>query len=131
MQESSTVCCRRRRPVRAARHRRRALDVRRVPVQRGTQALPLERVAAGDERRCVSRGRCSRLALMVASTNAMPAAHDAAERVTAYSSLPLQGPSRPQSVAIVNGIRLALEEAGGRAGAFRVRYVSLDESTAV
>jgi len=68
---------------------------------------------------------------MVASTNAMPAAHDAAERVTAYSSLPLQGPSRPQSVAIVNGIRLALEEAGGRAGAFRVRYVSLDDSTAV
>jgi branched-chain amino acid transport system substrate-binding protein len=71
------------------------------------------------------------VALTVASTSARAAGHGAAERVTVYSSLPLQGPSRPQSVAIVKGVRLALEESGARAGAFRVRYVSLDDSTAV
>ena len=62
-------------------------------------------------------------ALMVASPNAMPGGPGAADRVTVYSSLPLQGPSRPQSVAIVKGVRLALEEAGGRVGSLGVRYV--------
>jgi branched-chain amino acid transport system substrate-binding protein len=51
-------------------------------------------------------------------------------RLTVYSSLPLQGQSRPQSVAIVNGARLALEQRGYHAGGYRVRYVSLDDSTA-
>ena len=57
---------------------------------------------------------------------------DASERkqLTVYSSLPLQGASRPQTVAMVNGIELALEQAGGRAGDFDIRYESLDGSTA-
>jgi branched-chain amino acid transport system substrate-binding protein len=59
-----------------------------------------------------------------------PRAQPAAERVTVYSSLPLQGAARPLTTAVVNGIRLALAEAGGRAGPFRVRHVSLDDSTA-
>jgi branched-chain amino acid transport system substrate-binding protein len=46
-----------------------------------------------------------------------------------YSSLPLQGASRTQATAAVNGMRLALKEAGGRAGPFDVRYTSLDDST--
>jgi branched-chain amino acid transport system substrate-binding protein len=50
--------------------------------------------------------------------------------LTVYSSLPLQGQRRPQGLAIVNGIRLALSEASGRAGLFSVRHVSLDDSTA-
>jgi len=45
-----------------------------------------------------------------------------------YSSLPLQGPSAEISEQIVNGERLALAEAGGRIGPFRVGYVSLDDS---
>jgi branched-chain amino acid transport system substrate-binding protein len=45
-----------------------------------------------------------------------------------YSSLPLQGPSAEISVQIVNGERLALAEAGGRIGPFRIGYVSLDDS---
>ena len=47
-----------------------------------------------------------------------------------YSSLPLQGASRPQTTALVNGIKLALEQAGNKAGDFEVTYESLDDSTA-
>ena len=53
----------------------------------------------------------------------------AASTVTVYSSLPLQGASRPQTTAMVNGIELALEQAGGKAGDFTVKYVSLDDAT--
>jgi branched-chain amino acid transport system substrate-binding protein len=50
--------------------------------------------------------------------------------LTIYSSLPLQGDSRPQSVSVVNGEKMALQKAGGKAGAFTIKYVSLDDSTA-
>ena len=56
---------------------------------------------------------------------------DAASRtLTVYSSLPLQGAQRPQTTDMVKGIELALEQAGGKAGDFTVRYESLDDSTA-
>jgi branched-chain amino acid transport system substrate-binding protein len=54
----------------------------------------------------------------------------AGRTLTVYSSLPLQGASRPQTTAMVQGIELALEQAGGRAGDFQVQYESLDDSTA-
>ena len=47
-----------------------------------------------------------------------------------YSSLPLQGASRPQTTALVQGIELALEQAGNKAGNITVEYESLDDSTA-
>ena len=50
--------------------------------------------------------------------------------LTIYSSLPLQGAARAQSEAAVNGAKLALEQAGGKAGKFPVKYESLDDSTA-
>jgi branched-chain amino acid transport system substrate-binding protein len=50
--------------------------------------------------------------------------------LTVYSSLPLQGASRPQTTALVNGIKLALDQAGGKAGDFTINYQSLDDSTA-
>ncbi|MBE2316308.1 branched-chain amino acid ABC transporter substrate-binding protein [Solirubrobacter sp. CPCC 204708] len=50
--------------------------------------------------------------------------------LTIYSSLPLQGASRVQTEALVNGAKLALEQAGGKAGPHRVKYESLDDSTA-
>ena len=53
-----------------------------------------------------------------------------AKAVTVYSSLPLQGASRPISVAVSNGIKMALDEAGGRAGDIAISYESLDDSTA-
>jgi branched-chain amino acid transport system substrate-binding protein len=49
---------------------------------------------------------------------------------TVFSSLPLQGASRPQTTAMVQGIRLALKEAGNKAGDVNVKYESLDDSTA-
>ena len=50
--------------------------------------------------------------------------------VNVYSSLPLQGASRPQTTAMVDGIKLALKEANNKAGQFTVKYESLDDSTA-
>jgi branched-chain amino acid transport system substrate-binding protein len=45
-----------------------------------------------------------------------------------YSSLPLQGPTAGISQQIVNGEKLALAQAGGRAGRFKIGYVSLDDA---
>src|SRR3954471_6976417 len=53
-----------------------------------------------------------------------------AKSVTIYSSLPLQGTSRASTTDLVNGAKLALEQAGGKAGDFTVKYTSLDDSTA-
>ncbi len=50
--------------------------------------------------------------------------------LTIYSSLPLQGDSRPQSESVINGEKLALEAAGGKIGDFTIKYVSLDDATA-
>jgi branched-chain amino acid transport system substrate-binding protein len=47
-----------------------------------------------------------------------------------YSSLPLQGAVTAQTNPLVNGIKLALSEAGGKAGQYTVNYQSLDDSTA-
>src|SRR5271165_3564410 len=50
-------------------------------------------------------------------------------QLTVYSSLPLQGPSAAVSEQIVNGEKLALAQAGGRVGPFKVSYVSQDDSS--
>jgi branched-chain amino acid transport system substrate-binding protein len=47
-----------------------------------------------------------------------------------YSSLPLQGASRAQTTALVNGAKLALEQHNGKAGGYTIKYTSLDDSTA-
>jgi branched-chain amino acid transport system substrate-binding protein len=54
----------------------------------------------------------------------------AGETVNVYSSLPLQGAQRLQTTAMVNGIKLALEQHKGKAGRLEVKYTSLDDSTA-
>jgi branched-chain amino acid transport system substrate-binding protein len=51
-------------------------------------------------------------------------------QLTIYSSLPLQGPSGPNSQQIVDGEKLALSEAGGRIGPFKISYLSMDDSNA-
>ena len=53
-----------------------------------------------------------------------------AKTLKIYSSLPLQGAQRPQTTDMVKGIELALEQAGNKAGNFRIEYESLDDSTA-
>ena len=50
--------------------------------------------------------------------------------VNVYSSLPLQGASADQTNAMVDGIKLALKQAGNKAGGVTIKYESLDDSTA-
>ena len=50
--------------------------------------------------------------------------------LTVYSSLPLQGASRPQSEDVIKGIRLALKQKGGKCGDYTIKYESLDDATA-
>lgn len=47
-----------------------------------------------------------------------------------YSSLPLQGASRPQSEDVIKGEKLALKQRGSKAGDFKINYISLDDATA-
>jgi branched-chain amino acid transport system substrate-binding protein len=47
-----------------------------------------------------------------------------------YSSLPLQGTSKEQSEAVINGEKLALEQVNNKVGKYTIKYVSLDDSTA-
>jgi branched-chain amino acid transport system substrate-binding protein len=50
--------------------------------------------------------------------------------LTVYSSLPLQGPLAGTSEQIVDGEQLALDDADGRAGPFKIAYDSLDDASA-
>ena len=50
--------------------------------------------------------------------------------VDVYSSLPLQGASKDQTGALVQGIKLAMAQANNKAGSTNVKYTSLDDSTA-
>jgi branched-chain amino acid transport system substrate-binding protein len=52
------------------------------------------------------------------------------DTLTIYSSLPLQGPHAEQSQSIINAEKLALKEAGGKAGEFKVNFAARDDSTA-
>jgi branched-chain amino acid transport system substrate-binding protein len=67
---------------------------------------------------------------LVAARHASAPAQSRQQQATVYSSMPLQGAGRFQALAVVRGARLALEEAGGMAGAHPVRHISLDNSTA-
>ena len=79
-----------------------------------------------------TRGLClAAVALLVAAAGGCGSQNPdeaTGEQLAIYSSLPLQGPTAEISKEIVNGERLALSQAGGRAGRFRVGYVSLDDS---
>ncbi|HEX8104277.1 MAG TPA: branched-chain amino acid ABC transporter substrate-binding protein [Solirubrobacteraceae bacterium] len=46
------------------------------------------------------------------------------------TSLPLQGGLKEPTTALVGGAKLALEQAGGKAGSIKITYESLDDSTA-
>jgi branched-chain amino acid transport system substrate-binding protein len=64
------------------------------------------------------------------STSTSASASGGGKTLTIYSSLPLQGASRTNSEALVNGIQLALSQAGNKAGQYSIKYQSLDDSTA-
>jgi branched-chain amino acid transport system substrate-binding protein len=52
------------------------------------------------------------------------------KKVTVYSSLPRQGSGREQTLDVESGAKLALSEAGAKAGPCTVTYKPLDDSTA-
>jgi branched-chain amino acid transport system substrate-binding protein len=54
---------------------------------------------------------------------------DGSDTLTIYSSLPLQGPDRDRARDMVNAIKLALQQAGGKVGPFALTYVPLDSAT--
>jgi branched-chain amino acid transport system substrate-binding protein len=49
-------------------------------------------------------------------------------RLTVYSSLPMQGPTATLSRQMVNGEKLALAQVGGRVGRFKVGFAALDDA---
>jgi branched-chain amino acid transport system substrate-binding protein len=65
-----------------------------------------------------------------AASSGGSSASSSGKTIDIYSSLPLQGASTAQTDPLVNGIKLALSQAGGKAGQFTVNYQSLDDSTA-
>jgi branched-chain amino acid transport system substrate-binding protein len=54
----------------------------------------------------------------------------AGKSLTIYASLPLQGAGRRPPIAAVNGAKLALEQAGNKAGPHTIKFEPLDDSTA-
>jgi branched-chain amino acid transport system substrate-binding protein len=52
------------------------------------------------------------------------------KNLTVYSSLPRQGATRVQALAIENGAKLALKQIGSKVGDFQIKYSILDDSTA-
>jgi branched-chain amino acid transport system substrate-binding protein len=75
-----------------------------------------------------------RLAVLLASLPALAgcggvvsASETTGNQLTVYSSLPLQGPSAAIAKQIEGGEKLALSQAGGQVGPFKVSYVSLDD----
>jgi branched-chain amino acid transport system substrate-binding protein len=70
------------------------------------------------------------VALFVVVLFAAAAGSASAASPTIYSSLPMHGDSRPQSLSMVRAERMALAEHGGQAGGRRIHYVTRDDSTA-
>lgn len=68
------------------------------------------------------------LALGGAGCGGISSASNTGNQLTIYSSLPLQGPSGANSAQIVDGEKLALSQAQGHIGQFKISYVSLDDS---
>jgi branched-chain amino acid transport system substrate-binding protein len=63
-----------------------------------------------------------------AGVGASGASEATGNQLAIYSSLPLQGPSAAISQQIVDGEKLALAQAGGHIGPFKIGYVSLDDA---
>ncbi|HXL18279.1 MAG TPA: branched-chain amino acid ABC transporter substrate-binding protein, partial [Streptosporangiaceae bacterium] len=73
---------------------------------------------------------CSSSSSSTSTSGSSSPAGSSGSAIDIYSSLPLQGASTAQTNPLVNGIRLALAQAGGKAGQWTVNYQSLDDSTA-
>lgn len=52
------------------------------------------------------------------------------DKIVVYSSLPRTGSAKGQTDTIVNGIKMAIDEAGGKIGDTPIEYVDLDDANA-
>ncbi len=68
-------------------------------------------------------------ALIAAICHSISFSH-AAETITIVSSLPRTGSAQQQTDTMVNGIKMALQEAGYKAGNFQIDYEDMDDATA-
>src|SRR4051794_39271230 len=50
--------------------------------------------------------------------------------VRLVTSLPRTGSARDQTTSIVNGVKMAIEEAGGKVGEFKIDFTDMDDATA-
>ena len=97
-----------------------------MKVRRGIPAVAALAVAALAAAGCSSSGSSS----TAGGAGSSSGSASGSNVVDIYSSLPMQGASSAQTIPLVNGIKLALSEAGGKAGQFTVNYTELDDSTA-
>jgi branched-chain amino acid transport system substrate-binding protein len=91
----------------------------RTPIRKPPATYPARLALAG-------LAACAALAASGCGSDDEPERPDGA--LTVYSSLPRQGISAERAQAVSAGARLALADAGGKAGGRRVRLVELDSS---
>jgi branched-chain amino acid transport system substrate-binding protein len=60
---------------------------------------------------------------------AAPAPADGPKHLTIVSSLPRTGSANSQTTSIVNGIKMAIEERGGKVDGLEIRYEDLDDAS--
>jgi branched-chain amino acid transport system substrate-binding protein len=74
-------------------------------------------------------GSSSKTGTSSSGTTGAPAA-SGGKTIDIYSSLPLLGPLTADTIPALNGEKLALSQAGYKAGPFTVKFISLDDATA-
>lgn len=86
---------------------------------------------------CMVAGLAPALAACGSSSKTTPsggtgtsAAPTSGKTIDIYSSLPLLGPLSADTIPALNGEKLALSQAGNKAGPFTVKFTSLDDATA-
>jgi branched-chain amino acid transport system substrate-binding protein len=74
--------------------------------------------------------QCAGGALVCLCAAAIAGCGSSANTIKVVSSLPRTGSAKAQTDAMVNGIRLALDEVGYKVGDFTIRYEDMDDATA-
>ena len=75
-------------------------------------------------------GTALAVAIPASSAHSRASAAAATPTVDFYSSLPLSGSTVAQTGPAVNGMKLALQQAGYKAGHYKIKYTSLNDATA-
>src|SRR5688572_22548580 len=68
--------------------------------------------------------------IAISACSTTPGAGGDKGTIDIWSSLPRQGSSKAQTDTMVNAIKMAIEERGGKVGGYTINYVDKDDSTA-